>query len=253
MPDNPSDTNSRHDLIEADWSAPPNVRAFSTTRHGGFSKGAWGQFNLGAHCGDHPDNVAQNRELLSALLPSNPPWLRQVHGTEVGSWNDMHNDPDSEADALVSSQSGQVCAVLTADCLPLFFCNKAGTKVAAVHAGWRGLAAGILESTVLAMDNDPSQLMAWMGPAIGPQAFEVGQDVYDKFTGLNPENRNAFKPHKDRWFADLYELARMALSRVGVERVYGGQYCTYSEPKRFFSYRRDGITGRMASLIWLDS
>ena len=252
MPDHPSDINSTDDLIEPDWLAPGNVRAFSTTRHYGFSEGPWNGFNLGAHCGDHPDKVAQNRELLRALLPSDPPWLRQVHGTAVTGWNDIHHS-DIEADAIVSCQPRQVCAVLTADCLPVLFCNKTGTKVAAAHAGWRGLAAGILESTVLAMDSAPSQLMAWMGPAIGPQAFEVGQDVYEEFTGLNPENRSAFKPHKDRWFADLYELARMALSRVGVERVYGGQYCTFSDSKRFFSYRRDGTTGRMASLIWLDT
>ncbi len=252
MPDHPSDIIQTHDLIEPDWLAPGNVRAFSTTRNCGFSKGPWSQFNLGAHCGDHPENVAQNRKFLRTLLPSYPPWLRQVHGTAVTSWNELHHS-DFEADAIVGCQPRQVCAVLTADCLPVLFCNKTGTKVAAAHAGWRGLAAGILESTVLAMDSAPSQLMAWMGPAIGPQAFEVGQDVYEEFTGLNPENRSAFKPHKDRWFADLYELARMALSRVGVERVYGGQYCTFSESKRFFSYRRDGTTGRMASLIWLDT
>ncbi len=250
MPDHPLGTIPLHDLLTPDWAAPVNVRAFTTTRNCGFSKGQWGQLNLGAHCGDNPDHVNQNRELLNGLLPSSPRWLRQVHGTTVCDWNDI-NHPDIEADAIVSNQPGQVCAVLTADCLPVLFCNKAGTKVAAAHAGWRGLAAGVLESTILAMDSEPSQLMAWMGPAIGPNAFEVGQDVYEVFTDLNSDNRSAFRAYEDRWFADLYELARMALSRVGVERVYGGQYCTYSDPEKFFSYRRDGSTGRMASLIWL--
>jgi len=250
MPDSPLDTISFHDLIRPDWLAPGNVQAMSTTRNCGFSKDQWGQLNLGAHCGDNPVHVSQNRDLLNGLLPSRPRWLRQVHGTAVSDWNDTYH-PEIEADAIVSSQPGQVCAVLTADCLPVLFCNKAGTKVAAAHAGWRGLAAGVLESTVLAMDSDPSLLMAWMGPAIGPLAFEVGEDVFKGFTDLNPDNRIAFRPYKDRWLADIYDLARMALSRVGVQQVYGGQYCTYSESKRFFSYRRDGITGRMASLIWL--
>jgi len=250
MPDSHLDAIPLHDLITPDWLAPGNVRAFSTTRKCGFSKGQWGQLNLGAHCGDNPEHVHQNRDLLQGLLPSCPRWLRQVHGTAVADWSDTYH-PEIEADAIVSSQPGQVCAVLTADCLPVLFCNKAGTKVAAAHAGWRGLAAGVLESTVLAMDSDPSQLMAWMGPAIGPEAFEVGEDVFKEFTDLHPDNRIAFRPYNDRWLADIYELARMALLRVGVQQVYGGQYCTYSESKRFFSYRRDGVTGRMVSLIWL--
>jgi YfiH family protein len=169
----------------------------------------------------------------------------------VVNW-DGDYDPESGADAITSYQAGQVCSVLMADCLPVLFCDHAGTKVAAAHAGWRGLAAGILEATVSAMDCDPSQIMAWLGPAIGPGAFEVGQDVFEAFEKLNTQNLNAFKPHKDRWLADLYELARMALMRTGIEQISGGEYCTYSDPDIFFSYRRDGVTGRMASIIWLD-
>ena len=240
------------DFIYPDWLAPGNVMAFTTTRNGGFSRGNWSSLNLGNNCGDDSQNVRQNRQLLRGLLPGDPYWLNQKHGNQVANFSENKNQ-EPEADAIISSKAGQVCAILHADCLPVLFCDRAGTQVAAAHAGWRGLAAGVLEATISKMKCAPNEIMAWLGPAIGPQAFEVGQDVYEKFTGLNPENRTAFKPHKDRWFADLYELARMALSRVGVERVYGGRYCTFSESKRFFSYRRDGTTGRMASLIWLDT
>mgnify|MGYP001820832776 CR=1 FL=1 len=239
------------ELIRPDWPAPPNVRAFTTTRKGGFSAGPWSSLNLGDHCGDDPAHVAQNRELLSKLLPSEPKWLNQVHGNKAIAWGDCHKRRP-EADAIFSSQAGQVCAVLTADCLPVLFCNKAGTKVAAAHAGWRGLAAGVLEATVSAMDCDPSDLIAWLGPAIGPGAFEVGQDVYDAFVSLSPENATAFKPHHEKWLADLYQLARLSLARFNINIVYGGEYCSYEDQARFFSFRRDGETGRMASVIWLE-
>jgi len=238
------------EVIQPDWPAPANVQAFTTTRNHGFSTRQWSSLNFGKACGDDPLHVKQNRALLRALLPGDPPWIRQVHGKTVASWDEGY-DPQSKADAIVSNQKGQVCAVLTADCLPVLFCNKAGTKVAAAHAGWRGLAGGVLEATVLAMNCSPADLMAWMGPAIGPRAFEVGSDVYDAFADLNVENSTAFKPHGDRWFANLYQLARLALSRAGVEQVSGGQYCTYSESEIFFSYRRDRVTGRMATTIWL--
>jgi hypothetical protein len=237
-------------LIEPDWPAPGKVRAFTTTRTGGFSQDQWSNLNLGERCGDDPNHVKQNRELLRTLLPCELRWLRQVHGKRVVAWNQCR-DLEPEADAIFSNQTGQVCAVLTADCLPVLFCNKAGTKVAASHAGWRGLVAGILEATVLAMECDPGELLAWLGPAIGPQAFKVGKDVYDSFVSVNIENSTAFEPHGTRWLADLYELARLALKRTGVEQVSGGHYCTYSEPDKFFSYRRDGQTGRMATLVWL--
>lgn len=239
------------EVIRPDWQAPSNVRAFTTTRNGGFSHGAWSSLNLGANCGDDPRHVQQNRHALARLLPSEPRWLKQVHGTNAVSW-DKAKTTGAEADAIFSSQPGQVCAVLTADCLPVLFCNQAGTRIAAAHAGWRGLAAGVLEASVLAMECKPADLIAWLGPAIGPQAFEVGRDVYDTFVELNPENTAAFKPHRDRWLADLYQLARHALARVGIHQVFGGGYCTYSEPEYFYSYRRDGVTGRMASLIWIE-
>ena len=239
-------------IVHPNWPAPANVRAFTTTRKGGVSQGRWSSLNLGGQCGDEPDHVKQNLESFRALLPCEPPWLKQVHGKSVVTWDEAR-ESESEADAIIGDRAGQVCAVLTADCLPVLFCNKAGTKVAASHAGWRGLAEGVLEATVSAMACDPRELMAWLGPAIGPQAFEVGRDVYDAFVNLDTENATAFKSHDDRWLADLYELARLALARIGVEQVSGGQYCTWSDPDKFFSYRRDGVTGRMASVIWLDS
>ncbi len=250
MPDLPRFDVSEIGMVQPDWPAPGNVQAFTTTRKGGFSRKQWSSLNLGDRCGDDPSDVKQNRELLRSLLPCDPHWLKQVHGKRVVAWADGLNF-EPEADAMESKNVRQVCAVLTADCLPVLFCNKDGTKVAASHAGWRGLAAGVLEATVLAMENDPAELMAWLGPAIGPQVFEVGNDVYDSFVNVNDHNSKAFKPDGDRWLADLYLLARQALSRVGVKQVSGGQYCTYSDPDKFFSYRRDGVVGRMASVIWL--
>jgi YfiH family protein len=238
------------DLIRPDWPAPDNVRAFTSTRKGGISTGQWSSLNLGSNCGDDPRRVQKNRILLRTLLPAKPHWLNQVHGTTVVSLSESY-DPEQTADASVCTTAEQVCAILTADCLPVLFCNKAGTKVAAAHAGWRGLANGILEATVAAMDCNPSDMLAWLGPAIGPNAFEVQQDVYDAFCTNNPDNASAFKPHNDRWLADLYELAKLALARVGVERLSGGQHCTYSDREKFFSYRRDGETGRFATLVWI--
>ncbi len=238
------------ELIKPDWDAPPNVHGFTTTRNSGFSQGPWSSLNLGKSCGDNPEHVEQNRCLLSGLLPGEPRWLSQVHGTAAIAW-DQAGAPGIKADAIFSHRAGQVCAVQTADCLPVLFCDRAGTRVAAAHAGWRGLAAGVLEATVTAMGCKPDNLMAWLGPAIGPGAFEVGKDVYDAFVDLNAENVIAFKPHRDRWLADLYQLARLALTRVGVGHVSGGSCCTYSEPEKFYSYRRDGVTGRMVSVVWI--
>ncbi len=238
------------EVIRPDWDAPPNVHGFTTTRNGGFSQGPWRSLNLGRSCGDDPEHVAQNRRLLSGLLPDEPRWISQVHGTTAVRW-DQANEPGVTADAIFSHQPRQVCAVLTADCLPVLFCDRAGTQVAVAHAGWRGLAAGVLENTVRVMQCKPAELIAWLGPAIGPDAFEVGRDVYDAFFNLNAENVIAFKPHRDRWLADLYLLARLALTRVGVGQVSGGAFCTFKDTSKFYSYRRDGVTGRMASLIWL--
>ena len=237
------------EVISPDWPAPSHVQAFTTTRRGGFSQGPWRSLNLGGNCGDDPQHVEMNRHALAGLLPSKPRWLNQVHGTGVVNWDKAFK---AEADAIISQQNGQVCAVLTADCLPVLFCNQAGTHIAAAHAGWRGLAAGVLEATVSAMACKPTELMAWLGPAIGPNAFEVGKDVYDAYIQVSADNAIAFKPHRDRWLADLYLLARLALGKVGIKQVFGGQHCTYEEKNSFFSYRRDGETGRMASLVWFE-
>lgn len=234
--------------IEPDWPAPPNVRAASTLRPGGFSQGVYAGLNLGAHVGDDPAHVATNRRLLwEALnLPAEPLWLSQVHGAVV---IDADKPASLTGDAAVTRRAGLVCAVMTADCLPILLCDRSGTCVAAVHAGWRGLAGGVVEAAVAALKRP--DLMAWLGPAIGPQAFEVGGEVRQAFCDRLGHCSSAFsRTGEDRWLADLYELARIALQRAGVVDLYGGGYCTHSDPERFYSYRRDGRTGRMATLIW---
>lgn len=240
------------DLIRPDWPAPERVRAWSTTRSGGESAGPFASLNLGDHVGDDPHCVARNRaRVLDRLsLPAEPLWLSQVHGCEVAQ---AGNAPRGcVADAAMARAPGQVCAVLTADCLPLLLCDRAGSSVAAVHAGWRGLAAGVVEQAVGALGADPGQVLAWLGPAIGPDAFEVGTEVRDLFLAADPGAGEAFRPGAEgRWLTDLGVLAVRRLERIGVRAVFGGGLCTYSDPSRFFSYRRDGVTGRMASLIWL--
>ena len=235
--------------IIPDWPAPANVRALMTTRTGGLSAGPWASLNLGDHVGDDPRCVAANRARLCAALPAAPAWLKQVHGTCVVE----ATGGTAEADASVSRTPGQVCAVLTADCLPVLFCDRAGSVVAAAHAGWRGLANGVLEATVAAMRVPPGEIRAWMGAAIGPTAFEVGEDVREAFLERHPDTASAFASPDahGKWRADLYTLARIRLAHAGVQAVSGGGHCTFSEPSVFFSYRRDGVTGRMASLIWL--
>jgi polyphenol oxidase len=243
------------DWIAPQWNAPATVRAISTTRQGGFSKGAWSSMNLGAHCGDQETAVARNRALLRNYLPAEPVWLRQEHGTRVFQHAITGVSPsvaaDLVADAQLATRPGQVCAILSADCLPVLLCNREGTRVAAAHAGWRGLAAGVLEQTVRSLACAPGALMAWLGPAIGPGAFEVGDDVRTAFISRDDRAAAAFVQHGGRWLCDLYELARHRLEQAGVREITGGGYCTYSEPERFFSYRRDKVTGRMASLVWL--
>lgn len=241
-------------FIHPDWPAPGNVHGLVSTRSGGVSKAPFDSFNLGDHVGDEPAAVAQNREILRAFLPAEPKWLKQVHGTAVAHADSL--DAPVEADASVAFSPGRVCAVLTADCLPVLFCDRHGTRVAAAHAGWRGLAAGVLEASVAAMQCDPADIMAWMGPAIGPQAFEVGGEVREVFVNQNPQDAEAFTPHPSpltphRYLADIYGLARLRLARAGVRQVYGGGLCTHSDTERFYSYRRDKTTGRMASLVWL--
>jgi YfiH family protein len=236
------------DPIFPDWPAPANVRALSTTRSGGVSAAPWHSFNLGDHVGDDPAAVAENRRRLRELLPTDPAWLKQVHGRRCLD----AAAGGGEADAACARQKHAVCAVLTADCLPLLFCDDAGTVVAAAHAGWRGLAAGVIESTVTAMAVPGDRLMAWLGPAIGPASFEVGDEVRTTFVAADPAAAAAFVAHPGgKWLCDLYRLARQRLAALGVTRVFGGNACTLREAGRFYSYRRDGATGRMASLIWL--
>lgn len=239
--------------IRPDWPAPARVRAASTTRGGGVSTGAYASLNLGQHVGDAPASVAENRRRLVASLDlgSEPRWLQQVHGIRVARLDGAA--VSGPADAAVTDIPGETCAIMTADCLPLLLCDPKGTRVAAVHAGWRGLAAGVLEATVQAMQSAPAEMLAWMGPAIGPEAYEVGEELRRAFVTHDPRAAAAFTPGRGagKWWCDLYMLARQRLDAVGVKQVYGGGYCTYAERERFFSFRRDGVCGRMASLIWL--
>ncbi len=235
-----------------DWAVPANVRALQTTRIGGVSRAPWASLNLGDHVGDDAAAVAANRAALRARLPADPLWLTQVHGTVAV---DADERPETrEADAAFARQPGHVCAVMTADCLPVLLCDRQGKSVAAVHAGWRGLLAGVLESTVAAMNVLPGDLLVWLGPAIGPRRFEVGDEVRDAFVGERPVAGLAFVSQQPgKWLCDIYLLARQRLQGMGVSEISGGGSCTVSEGERYFSYRRDGVTGRMASLIWLEN
>lgn len=262
-------------LLVPDWPAPTHVRALSTTRRGGVSVGrnglaggGAGGLNLGSHVGDDPQAVAENRRRLASVLPAQPYWLEQVHGCAVvgvGTADDGGAPRfPPRADASIADRPGQVCAIMTADCLPVLLCDRAGTVVGAAHAGWRGLCAGVLEATLSGMaerarDRDPEWL-AWLGPAIGPDAFEVGADVRDAFLSQalpheRAETDAAFRPlgagEGSKYLADLYALARLRLRRAGCHQIHGGDACTVSDADRFYSYRRDGVTGRMASLIWV--
>ena len=250
---------SSPEFIVPDWPAPRGVRCLVTTRRGGVSQGAFASLNLGEHVGDDPDAVAANRRIVGRAAGVQPVWLNQVHSTRVidvaeygthGTHGAMDVPP--EADAALTRRTGTACTVMTADCLPVLFCDDAGTVVAAAHAGWRGLLAGVLENTVSAMEAPPKELMAWLGPAIGPRAFEVGDEVRTAFVAASSEAAPAFQAAAGgKWLADIYRLARMRLAGQGVERIFGGNFCTVTEADRFFSYRRDGQTGRMASMIWL--
>ena len=238
--------------IVPDWPAPACVRAYTTTRKGGVSQGPYASMNLADHVDDGPLCVAQNRQRLQQMLglPGEPLWLQQVHGT--ASVNAAESEMQPTADASWSQRSGVVCAVLTADCLPLLLCDRKGKSIAAVHAGWRGLVAGVIEQTVTAMGAQADQLLAWMGPAISQAAYTVGDDVRAEFIARQPEAAAAFLPASGGWQADLYALARLRLASCGVLAVYGGEHCSALQQDEFFSFRRDGTTGRMASLIWLD-
>ena len=240
----------KSDFMVPDWPAPSNVHALQTTRVGGVSRAPYDTLNLGSHVGDDPLNVAANRQLLSPFVPSEPVWLNQVHGTLTIDAETAGCAPP-DADASYTRQGNVVCATMTADCLPLLFCNQAGTEVAAVHAGWKGLLDGVIESALDKMQSKPSEILVWLGPAIGPQAFEVGSEVRDAFIKKLALAETAFQPHGEKWLGDIFMLARQRLAERGVTQVYGGGICTYSNPERFFSFRRDNVTGRMATLIWL--
>ncbi|MGM0434169.1 MAG: peptidoglycan editing factor PgeF [Pseudomonadota bacterium] len=239
-----------------DWPTPSGVRSLVTTRRGGSSGAPWHSFNLGFHVNDDPVAVRANRAKLariSGLAPGAFHWLEQVHGNRVVRVPAVEQAP--VADAAWTDQPGQACVVMTADCLPVLFCDDRATRVAVAHAGWRGLAAGVLESA-LGVFPDPARVLAYLGPAIGPSAFEVGDEVRATFTAEDPEAGPHFQPASplgESWYADLYGLARQRLETAGVNRVFGGSACTFSDEADFFSYRRDGTTGRMASLIWLDN
>ena len=253
-------------FLIANWPAPKNIHAFTTLRNGmGVSNPPFDQFNLGnrnSEQGDDPLHVAKNRELLmqACSLPSNPHWLRQVHGVDVLRFDKPASIADDfylnepAADASVTSEKNIVLSILTADCMPVLFCNLDGSEVAAAHAGWRGLANGVLENTVRAMRSKPDDIMAWLGAAAGPAAYEIGVEVREAFIQYDKHAELAFVPTRENhWKVDLYQLARMRLRESGVTKICGGEYCTISEADKFFSHRRDQRTGRMASIIWLSS
>ncbi len=239
--------------IEADWPARDFIRAGTTTRQGGSSQGSYASLNLARHVGDDPAIVEQNRASLHSLCgaPEQLQWLQQVHSTEVVELPHPLQTP--QADAAFSLKPGIACTVMTADCLPLLITDIDGTLVAAVHAGWRGLYDGIIEKTVQRLPVENSQLMVWLGPAIGAEVYEVGKEVYDAFTDKDKHSIQAFQQQdSEHWLFDIYQAARLRLKALGVEHIYGGVHCTYSQKDLFYSYRRDGDTGRMASMIWIE-
>lgn len=243
----------KHMFIEPNWPAPSNVKAFTTLRIGGVSEPPYDQFNLALHVGDKSEHVKENRQsLVQALhLPNEPIWINQTHSTIAIEAKDANRD--KEADAAFTQQANQVCIILTADCLPILLCNQKGTYVAAIHAGWRGLLNGIIETTLQGLQLPNYELLAWLGPAIGQKNYEVGNEVREQFVAIDTEAEKAFLPSPNgRWLANLYALARLRLAKAGISSVFGGDLCTFDDAKKFYSYRRDGSkTGRMASLIWI--
>lgn len=249
-------------LILPGWKAPQSVKAFTTTRLGGLSSMPFDELNLGMNAGDDPHLVQQNRTLLRAFLPADPVWLKQVHGNHVSTPSSRESSPQSpfEADAAVTKSPNEVLAILTADCMPVLFASKKGDVIGAAHAGWRGLSSGVLENTVREMRSlspglTAQEISVWMGPAIGPEVFEVGQDVLEAFAPQGDDViQKAFTPIKNtpgKYLANLYLLAKYRLHAMGIDSIDGGDFCTYTDSERFFSYRRDGDTGRFASFIWI--
>ena len=239
-----------NNFLQADWPAPGNIRALVTLRSGGVSEACYASLNPALHVGDDPDAVLVNRRKIREMLqlPAEPVWLEQVHGCRVV--EAKTGMPLPQADASFTRQADVVCTVMSADCLPLLLCNRQGSCIAAVHGGWRGLLAGVVENTVKAMGEQ--QLLAWLGPAIGPSCFEVGEEVRSAFVEKSADFVPAFQARENgRWLADIYHIARIILGQLQIDAVYGGDCCTFSDPRRFYSYRRDGRTGRMAALIWM--
>ena len=246
-----ADINTPH-LIQPEWPAPQQIIAHTTTRNQGISLSPYDSFNLAAHVGDNIDHVTHNRKALEDTLELNYSiqWLKQVHSNHAINFDAP--PCNTQADACFTQACHKVCAVLTADCLPILICNDSGTEVAAIHAGWKGLLAGIIENTISQLNSAAGRLYAWLGPAIGPQAFQVNDRIRLDFIQKIEQNKLAFQQISGDWFADIYELGRIALKSVGVNQIYGGDFCTVSDSARFYSYRRDGEnTGRMASLIYI--
>jgi len=238
--------------LEADWPAPDFIKAGTTLRQGGVSGSPYASFNLATHVGDEPAMVEKNRAMLNLELPTAPQWLEQTHSTQAILLPSKEIVP--KADAAYTSKQDIVCAVMTADCLPLLITDKQGSCVAAVHAGWRGLCDGIIEATIKKLTTEPESLLVWLGPAIGADVYEVGEEVYDAFTKEDNNAKQAFTSSSEKhWLFDIYRLAKQRLNNIGVKQIYGGDRCSLSEEEQFFSYRRDDVTGRMASLIWIES
>jgi len=238
--------------ITPNWNAPKQVKAFASTRIGGCSKSPYEGLNLGMHVGDDPILVQSNRDLLQQQteMPTAPVWLNQTHSTVVLEVVQPTNDV-LNADGVITSSPNVVCSAMTADCLPVLITNTQGTQVAAVHAGWRGLAGGIVENALTHFSND---VMLWLGPAIGPQAFEVGEDVLQAFLDYDSKAATAFVPGKQqgKWWANMATLTRLRMAKLGIDQVFDSGLCTYQDPQRFYSYRRDGVTGRQATFIWIN-
>ena len=240
------------ETVKPDWSAPPQIRACCTTRHGGVSQTPFDGLNLGLHVGDRDDDVLQNRRRLreDLLLPSEPCWINQTHSVEVVT---LEQDDNRDADAAITREAGRIAVVMTADCLPILLCNRAGSEVAAIHAGWRGLQAGVIQSTLTAMHSPVEQLIAWVGPGITQASFEVGDEVYAAFVDPQPSAASCFNANRPgHWLCDLGGLAKSVLRRAGVAEVSLSPHCSYRDAGRFYSYRREATTGRMASLIWIN-
>lgn len=237
-----------NNVLMPDWPAPKNIHALTTLRTGGVSTGCYANLNLATHVGDDLNAVTQNRNIIreTLALPAEPVWLQQVHSNIAINAAEVTSLP--QADASYSHAANIVCTVMTADCLPLLVCSSDGKSVAAIHGGWRGLLDGIITNTINAMHT--KDVLVWLGPAIGPDCFEVGTEVREAFVEKSAHFASAFKPQGDRWLANIYQLARVELNTLGIDKIYGGDFCTVTEHERFYSYRRDKETGRMATLIW---